>query len=100
MLQKRARWRATPSEGRHAGPTLKNVAGITSFERKFKSALEATPFGCYPSMLLDVYEGNVGWSETDMRGVFLAISPINCLLAPAAGTVFARLTPKFRPLAV
>ena len=30
-------------------PTLKNVAGITSFERKFKSALEATPFGCYPS---------------------------------------------------
>ena len=24
-------------------PTLKNVAGITSFERKFKSALEATP---------------------------------------------------------
>ena len=44
-------------------PTLKNVAGITSFERKFKSALEATPFGCYPSMLLDVYEGKVGWSE-------------------------------------
>ena len=50
-------------------PTLKNVAGITSFERKFKSALEATPFGCYPSMLLDVYEGKVGWSETDMRFV-------------------------------
>ena len=50
-------------------PALKNVAGITSFERKFKSALEATPFGCYPSMLLDVYEGKVGWSETDMRFV-------------------------------
>ena len=25
-------------------PTLKNVAGITSFERKFKSALEAAGF--------------------------------------------------------
>ena len=50
-------------------PTLKNVAGITSFERKFKSALEATPFGCYPPVLLGVYEGKVGWSETDMRFV-------------------------------
>ena len=49
--------------------TLDNTKGITSFERKFKSALEATPFGCYPSMLLDVYEGKVGWSETDMRFV-------------------------------
>ena len=28
-------------------PTLKNVAGITSFERKFKSALEATGRGSF-----------------------------------------------------
>ena len=34
------------------------------------------------------------------HGVFLVISPTYCLSAPAAGTVFARLTPKFRPLAV
>ena len=32
-------------------------------------AIDTTPFGCYPSMLLDVYEGTVGWSETDMRFV-------------------------------
>mgnify|MGYP001428418128 CR=1 FL=1 len=46
-----------------------NIKGITSFERKFKRAIDTTPFGCYPSMLLDVYEGTVGWSETDMRFV-------------------------------
>ena len=49
--------------------TLDNIKGITSFERKFKRAIDTTPFGCYPSMLLDVYEGTVGWSETDMRFV-------------------------------
>ena len=49
--------------------TLENIKGITSFERKFKRAIDTTPFGCYPSMLLDVYEGTVGWSETDMRFV-------------------------------
>ena len=49
--------------------TLENIKGIISFERKFKRAIDTTPFGCYPSMLLDVYEGTVGWSETDMRFV-------------------------------
>ena len=49
--------------------TLDNIKGITSFERKFKRAIDATPFGCYSPMLLDVYEGTVGWSETDMRFV-------------------------------
>ena len=49
--------------------TLDNIKGITSFERKFKRAIDTTPFGCCPSMLLDVYEGTVGWSETDMRFV-------------------------------
>ena len=49
--------------------TLENIKGITSFERKFKRAIDTTPFGCYPPVLLDVYEGTVGWSETDMRFV-------------------------------
>ena len=49
--------------------TLENIKGIISFERKFKRAIDTTPFGCYPSMLLDVDEGTVGWSETDMRFV-------------------------------
>ena len=40
--------------------TLDNIKGITSFERKFKRAIDTMPFGCYPSMLLDVYEGTVG----------------------------------------
>ena len=48
---------------------LDNIKGITSFERKFKRAFDTTPFGCYPFMLLDVYEGTVGWSETDIRFV-------------------------------
>ena len=41
--------------------TLENIKGIISFERKFKRAIDTTPF--------DVYEGTVGWSETDMRFV-------------------------------
>ena len=49
--------------------TLENIKGIISFERKFKRAIDTTPFGCYPSMLLDVYEGTVGWSETDINFV-------------------------------
>ena len=28
---------------------LENIKGITSFERKFKRAIDTTPFGCYPS---------------------------------------------------
>ena len=47
-------------------PTLGSVATLVDFERRFKRALDATPFGCYPAMLLDVYEGTVGWSETDI----------------------------------
>ncbi len=43
-------------------PTLGSVATLVGFERRFKRALDATPFGCYPAMLLDVYEGTVGWS--------------------------------------
>ena len=27
--------------------TLDNIKGITSFERKFKRAIDTTPFGCY-----------------------------------------------------
>ena len=30
---------------------LENIKGITSFERKFKRAIDTTPFGFYPSML-------------------------------------------------
>ena len=37
-------------------PTLGSVTSIVDFERRFKRALDATPFGCYPAMLLDVYE--------------------------------------------
>ena len=56
---------------RQAGtlPTLGSVATLVDFERRFKRALDATPFGCYPAMLLDVYEGTVGWSETDINFV-------------------------------
>ena len=50
-------------------PTLGSVATLVDFERRFKRALDATPFGCYPAMLLDVYEGTVGWSETDINFV-------------------------------
>ena len=47
-------------------PALGSAATLVGFERRFKRALDATPFGCYPAMLLDVYEGTVGWSETDI----------------------------------
>ena len=47
--------------------TLENIKGITSFERKFKRAIDTTPFGCYPPMLLDVDEGTVGVSDAALR---------------------------------
>ena len=61
-------------------PTLGSVATLVDFERRFKRALDATPFGCYPAMLLDVYEGTVGWSETDIDFVEKGWRVCNCLL--------------------
>ena len=49
--------------------TLENIKGIISFERKFKRAIDTTPFGCYPSMFLDVYEGTAGRLERDGHAV-------------------------------
>ena len=54
--------------------TLENIKGITSFERKFKRAIDTTPFGCYP----------LGWCGQGARQA----SPNHAL--PALGMGLAR----------